>query len=248
MARQHPKRAALGRATCTSASARKDRTCRWSTSLPNWQAFAAGSATIALATLSRRKRCAISPGRRSHCCFALRYRRRRAGSAGANAASSPAPTIRITRPCWRRSSPRPSGLRRASGSTCPASVPTSTTSARCSNTASYRPTTTPPPRWISAPSSARTGNRSITIRPDRLQAWDGDKSFTHGAVWQIPCWYRFARPDKRRPVLILTRDSILPYLGEVTVAPITSTARDIPSEVALSCDDVLQEGLSGRAV
>lgn len=47
-------------------------------------------------------------------------------------------------------------------------------------------------------------------------------------------WYRFASPDKTRPVLILTRDSVLDYLGEVTVAPITSTIRDIPSEVILS--------------
>lgn len=47
-------------------------------------------------------------------------------------------------------------------------------------------------------------------------------------------WYPFAKPDKKRPVLILTRDSALDYLGEVTVAPITSTVRDIPSEVALS--------------
>lgn len=50
-------------------------------------------------------------------------------------------------------------------------------------------------------------------------------------------WYTFARPDKKRPVLVLTRDSVLPYLGEVTVAPITSTIRDIPSEVALSEED-----------
>ena len=50
-------------------------------------------------------------------------------------------------------------------------------------------------------------------------------------------WYRFPRPDKRRPVLILTRDSIIPYLGEITVAPITSTVRDIPSEVVLSSAD-----------
>lgn len=50
-------------------------------------------------------------------------------------------------------------------------------------------------------------------------------------------WYKFARPDKRRPVLILTRDSILEYLGEVTVAPITTTVRDIPSEVLLSEED-----------
>ena len=50
-------------------------------------------------------------------------------------------------------------------------------------------------------------------------------------------WYRFAHPDKKRPVLILTRDSILEYLGEVTVAPVTSTIRDIPSEVPLSKRD-----------
>lgn len=50
-------------------------------------------------------------------------------------------------------------------------------------------------------------------------------------------WYKFQPPDKNRPVLILTRDSILEYLGEVTVAPITSTLRDIPSEVFLSKED-----------
>lgn len=50
-------------------------------------------------------------------------------------------------------------------------------------------------------------------------------------------WYRFTRPDKRRPVLLLTRDSVLEYLGEVTVAPITTTVRDIPSEVLLSRDE-----------
>jgi mRNA interferase MazF len=50
-------------------------------------------------------------------------------------------------------------------------------------------------------------------------------------------WYRFGRPDKRRPVVILTRDSILTYLGEVTVAPVTTTIRDIPSEVLLSAVD-----------
>ncbi len=50
-------------------------------------------------------------------------------------------------------------------------------------------------------------------------------------------WYTFKRPDKRRPVLILTRDSILEYLAEVTVAPVTSTIRDIPSEILLSRSD-----------
>ncbi|MFO8009554.1 MAG: type II toxin-antitoxin system PemK/MazF family toxin [Dehalococcoidia bacterium] len=50
-------------------------------------------------------------------------------------------------------------------------------------------------------------------------------------------WYKFKPPDKKRPVLVLTRDSILEYLGEVTVAPVTSTIRDIPSEVYLSKRD-----------
>ena len=50
-------------------------------------------------------------------------------------------------------------------------------------------------------------------------------------------WYKFNSPDKKRPVLILTRDSILEYLGEVTVAPITSRVRDIPSEIFLSKQD-----------
>jgi mRNA interferase MazF len=50
-------------------------------------------------------------------------------------------------------------------------------------------------------------------------------------------WYRFAAPDKRRPVLLLTRESALEYLAEVTVAPVTSTIRDIPTEVVLAPDD-----------
>ena len=53
-------------------------------------------------------------------------------------------------------------------------------------------------------------------------------------------WYKFKSPDKKRPVLILTRDSVLEYLGEVTFAPITSTVRYIPSEVLLS----KQEGMT----
>jgi mRNA interferase MazF len=50
-------------------------------------------------------------------------------------------------------------------------------------------------------------------------------------------WYRFSRPDKKRPVLLLTRDSAFEFLGEVTIAPVTSTIRDIPSEVVLTTED-----------
>ena len=55
----------------------------------------------------------------------------------------------------------------------------------------------------------------------------------HGDI----CWYKFVRPDEKRPVLILTRDSVLEYLNEVTIAPITSTVRNIPSEVFLTKAD-----------
>jgi mRNA interferase MazF len=48
---------------------------------------------------------------------------------------------------------------------------------------------------------------------------------------------RFALPDKQRPVLILTRDSAMGHLSTATVAPITSTVRDVPSEVILDVDD-----------
>jgi len=50
-------------------------------------------------------------------------------------------------------------------------------------------------------------------------------------------WYKFSRPDKDRPIVVLTRDSALEFLGEVTVAPITSTIRDIPTEVLLTRED-----------
>jgi mRNA interferase MazF len=50
-------------------------------------------------------------------------------------------------------------------------------------------------------------------------------------------WYKFRAPDKKRPILILSRDSVIDYLSEITVAPITSTIRDIPSEVFLSKTD-----------
>lgn len=49
----------------------------------------------------------------------------------------------------------------------------------------------------------------------------------------------FKAPDKRRPVLILTRDSAIAVLNSVTVAPITSTIRSIPTELVLTEGDGL---------
>jgi mRNA interferase MazF len=55
------------------------------------------------------------------------------------------------------------------------------------------------------------------------------------------CWYTFPAPNKRRPVLILTRDSATRVLNSITVAPITSTIRSIPTEVVLTANDGLPD-------
>jgi mRNA interferase MazF len=47
-------------------------------------------------------------------------------------------------------------------------------------------------------------------------------------------WYTFRAPDKRRPVLVLTRNSAIPYLSGITVAQITTTIRGMASEVVLT--------------
>ncbi len=52
----------------------------------------------------------------------------------------------------------------------------------------------------------------------------------------------FPRTYKQRPVLILTRAAAFGHLSTVTVAPITSTIRDVPSEVVLDSAD----GMKGR--
>jgi mRNA interferase MazF len=50
-------------------------------------------------------------------------------------------------------------------------------------------------------------------------------------------WYTFAVPDKRRPVLLLSRDSVLASLSEVIVVPATRTIRGIDTEVIVTQDD-----------
>jgi len=54
--------------------------------------------------------------------------------------------------------------------------------------------------------------------------------------------YQFSPPDKKRPVVVLTRGSAIGYLSSVTVVPITSTIRGVPSEVVL--DE--QDGMKAR--
>ena len=56
------------------------------------------------------------------------------------------------------------------------------------------------------------------------------------------CSYTFKEPDKRRPVLILTRSAAIPNLTSITVAQITTSMRDIESVVWLDeSDGVLTE-------
>ena len=52
-------------------------------------------------------------------------------------------------------------------------------------------------------------------------------------------WYTFGAPDKRRPVLLLTRDQVIDTLNEIIVVPATRTVRGIASEVVLTQDDGL---------
>lgn len=49
--------------------------------------------------------------------------------------------------------------------------------------------------------------------------------------------YRFPSPDKQRPVVVLTRGVAITHLSSVTVAPITSMIRGVPSEVVLNQED-----------
>lgn len=53
--------------------------------------------------------------------------------------------------------------------------------------------------------------------------------------------YQFPHPDKRRPVVVLTRESALAYLSSVTVAPVTSAVRGVPSEVLLTEADGMKD-------
>ena len=53
------------------------------------------------------------------------------------------------------------------------------------------------------------------------------RAVNRGEIWL----YRFKAPDKRRPVLVLSRQDVIPLLHTVMVAPVTSTRRGAPSEV-----------------
>lgn len=58
------------------------------------------------------------------------------------------------------------------------------------------------------------------------------------APLQGEVWWAEAE-DKRRPVLIVTRDAAVPVLHRVVVAPVTRTVRGIPTEIALGDEEGL---------
>jgi mRNA interferase MazF len=58
------------------------------------------------------------------------------------------------------------------------------------------------------------------------------RRINRGEIWL----YAFSRPDKRRPVLVLTRQEVIDLLHTVMVAPITSAIRGAPSEVIIGTE------------
>jgi mRNA interferase MazF len=70
----------------------------------------------------------------------------------------------------------------------------------------------------------------MVIRSDLARgAVSLDQRVGRGEIWM----HDFGSPDKRRPVLVLSRPDAIALLRTVIVAPVTSTIRDLPSEVRL---------------
>jgi mRNA interferase MazF len=57
-----------------------------------------------------------------------------------------------------------------------------------------------------------------------------------GEIWVLD----FPRPDKRRPVLVLSRPSLIDALHTVTVAAVTSKLRSSPTEVQVGPEEGLK--------
>lgn len=56
-------------------------------------------------------------------------------------------------------------------------------------------------------------------------------------VAQSELWLMETPNQKRRPVLIVSRDEVIPVLNNVVIAPVTSTIRDIPTCVPVGADE-----------
>jgi mRNA interferase MazF len=58
------------------------------------------------------------------------------------------------------------------------------------------------------------------------------RGLTRGEIWL----YTFRAPDKRRPVVVLTRADVIDLLRDVMVAPVSSTIHGLPSEVVIGTE------------
>lgn len=56
-------------------------------------------------------------------------------------------------------------------------------------------------------------------------------------VAQGELWLMETPNRKRRPVLVVSRDEVIPVLNNVVVAPVTSTIRDIPTCIPVGADE-----------
>lgn len=56
--------------------------------------------------------------------------------------------------------------------------------------------------------------------------------------------YEFKKPDKLRPVLVLSRQEVIVLIDTVIVAPITTTIYGVPSEVIVGVDQGLKQRFS----
>ncbi len=63
-----------------------------------------------------------------------------------------------------------------------------------------------------------------------------ERAVSRGDIW----YYQFTAPDKRRPVVVLTRSDVLPFMDRILVCSITSTIRDLPSEVVVGEEEGLE--------
>ena len=63
------------------------------------------------------------------------------------------------------------------------------------------------------------------------------REVARGEIWLL----NLPIPDRRRPVLVLSRPSLLRVLHTATVAAITSTLRGVPTEVMVGPEDGLKQ-------
>ncbi len=58
-----------------------------------------------------------------------------------------------------------------------------------------------------------------------------------GEIWRL----HRPHPDKRRPVVVVSRPSLIPLLHTVIVASVSSTSRGVPTEVSVGLEEGLKQ-------